>query len=425
VATAVGKLPLRTASDALLTLARDPDAGVRGASLDALRRLREPRVVPLAVAALTDRATEVPALECLADLGGPDQTQALTDLARRSPSTEVLSRVVRLLSNWAGKEGVSADERRRLDQAVAEVHGGSGVLLLWSTRGPLTANEAPPLIKRFGGTAAMVEGWQPLLTTAGNLRVRPGGQKGAEVESVWLAVSDVAVAEPTEVQLLAAGNGTLRVWLNGKLIYERKEVRPFQADSDRFSATLGKGTNRLLVQVSGAKVPEFQVRFRRVSAKAEHERLTHLALTRGGDAERGRKVFFDAEKSQCIKCHRLGDQGERIGPELTGVGSRFSRIHIVESILEPSRTIAPSFETLIVTLKNGKLVTGVKIEETEQTLTLGDDQGRKHVLARADIEERRVSPVSTMPEGLEKRLTEDEFIDLIAFLASRTETRPR
>jgi putative heme-binding domain-containing protein len=263
------------------------------------------------------------------------------------------------------------------------------------------------------------------MLAAGNQRIRPGGQKGAEAEAVWLALTDVAVAEPTEVQFLAAGNGTLRVWLNGKLVHERKEVRPFQTDSDRFRGTLGKGSNRLLVQVSGAAVPELQVRFRRVSAKAEHERLTHLALTRTGDPERGRKVFLDAEKSQCLKCHRLGDQGERIGPELTGVGSRFSRIHIVESILEPSRAIAPSFETLVVTLKNGKLVTGVKVEETELTLTLGDQEGRRHVIARADIEERRASPVSTMPEGLEKRLSEEEFVDLIAFLASRTQTRPR
>jgi putative heme-binding domain-containing protein len=149
--------------------------------------------------------------------------------------------------------------------------------------------------------------------------------------------------------------------------------------------------------------------------------LTQSALTRAGDRERGRKLFFDVDKSLCLRCHRLGDQGERMGPELTGVGSRFSRIYVVESILEPSRTIAPSFGTLGVTLKNGKVLSGVKVTETETTLTLADSQGQKHLLAKADIEDQRPSPVSSMPEGLEKRFTADEFIDLIAFLMSQKE----
>ena len=58
-------------------------------------------------------------------------------------------------------------------------------------------------------------------------------------------------------------------------------------------------------------------------------------------------------------------QGEHIGPELTGLGSRFSKAYIVESILEPSRTIAPSFESTLVELKNGKVLSGIKVAETE------------------------------------------------------------
>jgi putative heme-binding domain-containing protein len=149
--------------------------------------------------------------------------------------------------------------------------------------------------------------------------------------------------------------------------------------------------------------------------------LTQAVLTRRGNPEHGRKLFFDTNKSLCLKCHRLGDQGERIGPDLTGVGGRFARIYLVESILEPSRTIAPSFGTLVVALKNGQVLTGVKVTETETMLTLADNEGQKHLLAKADIEEYRSSPLSTMPEGLEKRFTEHEFIDLIAFLVSQKE----
>jgi putative heme-binding domain-containing protein len=95
----------------------------------------------------------------------------------------------------------------------------------------------------------------------------------------------------------------------------------------------------------------------------------------------------------------------------------------VESILEPSRSIAPSFATMTLMLKNGKTLTGVKVAETETTLTLADTQSQKHAVVKTDIEQQQPSPVSSMPEGLEKRFTQDEFIDLIAFLMSQKESR--
>jgi putative heme-binding domain-containing protein len=90
--------------------------------------------------------------------------------------------------------------------------------------------------------------------------------------------------------------------------------------------------------------------------------------------------------------------------------------HETHSILEPSRTIAPSFGTFVVTLKSGKTLNGVKLGESEAMLTIADNQGQRHVLARKDIEDVSASAVSTMPDGLEQRLTQEEFVDLIAFL---------
>jgi putative heme-binding domain-containing protein len=142
-------------------------------------------------------------------------------------------------------------------------------------------------------------------------------------------------------------------------------------------------------------------------------------MTRTGDAGHGRQLLLDTEKSQCLKCHRLGDRGERIGPELTGVGGRFSRVFLVESILEPSRTIAPSFETVTAALQDGRVIAGVRVAETDQALTLADPQGQTHVLSRSSIEELKTQPQSTMPEGLEQRFTAEEFLDLIEFLSSQ------
>ena len=151
------------------------------------------------------------------------------------------------------------------------------------------------------------------------------------------------------------------------------------------------------------------------------QRLTGLVLGGGGNADRGREVFQDVERSLCLKCHRLGAEGGRIGPDLTGIGRRFSRVHILESILQPSRTIAPSYESVAVALNSGQVLTGIRVAETAAMLTLGDNQAKLHDVPRSEIDETRVQSLSTMPEGLETKLTEQQFVDLIAFLAAQRE----
>ena len=222
------------------------------------------------------------------------------------------------------------------------------------------------------------------------------------------------------MQLLASSNGTLRIWADGKLVHQRTKVQPFQPDSDRVEVDLGRGPHRLAVEVAAApRPPEFHLRFRRRGSSLDHERLIQMALTRPGDPGRGRKVLEDVEKSLCLKCHRVGDRGERIGPELSGLGGRFARITIVESILEPSRSVAPGFESVTLALADGRVLSGVRAAETDRTLTLGDREGRRHEIPKADIESRARQPQSTMPDGLEKRLTPEEFVDLVAYLAAQ------
>jgi putative membrane-bound dehydrogenase-like protein len=154
------------------------------------------------------------------------------------------------------------------------------------------------------------------------------------------------------------------------------------------------------------------------NAPERHGRLSQLALADGGSPVRGREIF-NAEKSACIKCHRLGDQGGAIGPDLTGAGRRFSKIHIIESILEPSRAIAPAFRNLSIRLKDGQELTGIRVAESESALTLGDGQGQSHTLQKEQIEELQILELSLMPEGLESGLTDQEFVDLVAFLADQ------
>jgi putative membrane-bound dehydrogenase-like protein len=421
-AAAAGTLAIKTAAEALLKRTRDADAAVRRASLDSLRLLKDTTAVPLAVEALADPETQTAALRCIGELGGPGQAKAVVDLAKRNPSAEVLPEVARLLSKWAaGKKDTD------LGIQLAEIQGSSGVLVSWSVAGPMDIDKAKPLVKALttplqGASRPLPAGpdWQAVFAAGAEARVTLETSQTFADGQVWLAQAALAVDASTPVQFLASSNGMLSVWLNGRRIHQRKEIRPYQPDSDRFDATLDKGLNVLLVEVSQSQAhTQFHLGFRRKTSSAEHERLAQAALTRAGNPERGRTLFFNVTKSQCLKCHRLGEQGEKIGPDLTGVGKRFARIHIIESILDPSRTIAPSFETITVTLKDGRSVSGTRITETADDLTLGDRDGKKHVVAKTDIETRQTDPRSIMPEGLEKGFTTEEFIDLVAFLVSQ------
>src|SRR5205807_1660201 len=150
-----------------------------------------------------------------------------------------------------------------------------------------------------------------------------------------VGAGEFLVAEPFRAQFLASSNGTLMVKLDGEPVYQRAKAGPYAPDSDRFEADLKEGAHQLSVEVSSTDPAQIHVRFRRKSAVERHERLAQLALTTSGSATRGRELFLNADKTGCIKCHRIGEQGGRIGPDLSGVGRRFSRIHLVESILEP------------------------------------------------------------------------------------------
>ncbi len=421
-AEAAGKLGLRQAVESLLVLAKEKNVGIRGAALDSLRRLKEPRVVPFAVAALIDHDTRIVALQCLRDLGHISHAKIVADIARHDPSAEVLTLAAAFFS-------AQMSETEGLGLAFAgtnlrEMQGGTGILVHWQVFGPLDAKAAPKLTERLPDDDIDIYGasWHSAIGTGIDSRVQLGSTKTQNADAVWLAHTWFSIpgsSGEVPVQFLTSSNGPIKIWLNGRLAFHRAEKRSYVADVDRFDTVAQKGNNHLLVQISPGKTnPEFHLRFRRKSSTANHEELMQAALAKTGNAERGRKLFQDVAKTQCLKCHRLGEQGEKIGPDLTGVGNRFARVYLIESILEPNRTIAPSYETLQVEMKDGRVIAGVRIAETAEALTLGDTKGDKHVLPRNKIDSVRPLPTSTMPDGLERSLSADDFVDLIAFLTS-------
>ncbi len=142
----------------------------------------------------------------------------------------------------------------------------------------------------------------------------------------------------------------------------------------------------------------------------------HL-VSQGRNFKRGKEAFAAA---QCYVCHRFGNEGGSIGPEMTTVSTRFTRRDILESILEPSKVVSEQYQGTDFTLKDGGEVSGRIIEENEQryiVLTNPLANGRTEV-RKSDVAKRTPARMSTMPEGLASVLTKTEILDMIAFIES-------
>jgi putative heme-binding domain-containing protein len=158
-------------------------------------------------------------------------------------------------------------------------------------------------------------------------------------------------------------------------------------------------------------------RLREHRQRQAEELAEFLPLIRGGDVVRGRAVFL-GNAAACSSCHRVGDQGGRIGPDLTKIGASRSGRDLVESILIPSSTIAQGYESYVVQTTDGQIFAGVIGRQTQDLVVLLDSARNEQRIRRDRIEQMRRQPTSIMPEGLGRTLTRDQLRDLLAFLQS-------
>jgi putative heme-binding domain-containing protein len=114
---------------------------------------------------------------------------------------------------------------------------------------------------------------------------------------------------------------------------------------------------------------------------------------------------------------RDGDgRGGRTGPDLSTTGAALNHERLVESIVDPNKEVAPQFTAWTVALKDGRVVTGTLLQESEDGLTFGDAEGKLVTVKPSEVEERRPQRTSVMPEGLLRQMTAQEFRDLVAYL---------
>jgi putative heme-binding domain-containing protein len=157
-----------------------------------------------------------------------------------------------------------------------------------------------------------------------------------------------------------------------------------------------------------------------VDAAAQRERIeTLLPRAADGDVRRGHAVFYSA-KASCSACHRMGNAGGVVGPELTRIGDIRTERDLLESILYPSKSFVRSYEPMQVFTVDGRVINGTVRDETEKAYLIATGPNQEVRLARDEVEEIAPSTVSVMPSGLDGQLSETELADLVAFLKNPT-----
>ncbi|MCH7729791.1 MAG: c-type cytochrome [Planctomycetes bacterium] len=140
----------------------------------------------------------------------------------------------------------------------------------------------------------------------------------------------------------------------------------------------------------------------------------------------GKKMFAEAA---CIGCHRVGSDGNAVGPDLTSVASRFSRPDILEAIVSPSKVIAENYQSDIIRTTSGQVITGRIVQGGDyrspvlRISTDPLDQSKTVLVPKTDVESHSKSRVSRMPEGLLNTFSKEEILDLLAYLQSAGNAR--
>ncbi len=188
----------------------------------------------------------------------------------------------------------------------------------------------------------------------------------------------------------------------------------------------GKASARLLQdkpildRLSTIPIPNREERIKDLTAgiPAADERIKQLAAklagsfaASDGSVEAGAAVF----KKSCAACHRINNEGGKVGPQLDGVGNR-GLDRLLEDVLDPNRNVDAAFRAIIVAKTDGVVVTGLKLREEGGAMIVGDNLGKEVRIPLTEIEESRISNLSPMPSNLTEQLSEPDLRALLTFL---------
>ena len=141
--------------------------------------------------------------------------------------------------------------------------------------------------------------------------------------------------------------------------------------------------------------------------------------------ETGRQTFSAVG---CFACHRFGNDGGMTGPDLTSAGRRYTAHDLLDQILNPSKEINEQFQPITITKKDGDTISGVIVNLNGDTIRMNTDPSSPKELAiidRKEVASIEPSKTSLMPGGLLNVLTQEEILDLLAYILSGGDSKDR
>jgi putative heme-binding domain-containing protein len=136
------------------------------------------------------------------------------------------------------------------------------------------------------------------------------------------------------------------------------------------------------------------------------------ALGAASDVGRGKAVF----KRVCASCHRLEEVGNEVGPDLLSALRTKTPETLLADIFDPSKEVDPRFINYLVTLRDGRSLTGMIAAESANSITLRRAEKAEDTVLRNQIDQVAGTAKSLMPENLETLLTKQDFADVVAYL---------
>jgi quinoprotein glucose dehydrogenase len=143
-------------------------------------------------------------------------------------------------------------------------------------------------------------------------------------------------------------------------------------------------------------------------------------VAKKGNPQRGKELYLNTKLLACATCHRMEGVGGSVGPDLSRLWDTMTVEKILESIVDPSKEIKEGFQTYRVTTLDSKVYVGLKVKDDAKEVVIRDPNGRDIRVAKDDVEALGPSKLSLMPDNVVSQISYEQFIDLLAFLKSRS-----